>query len=131
MTVRQLDYRCWVVRDPACDRQPHVRDAADAADTLAEIKRDDPDSVASIHQETAPCWVAQCDGDCGECIDEQEDGLLHYATRAETGPDIRALEWAETADGRLFCPDDRPVEARPPLPSPEAQENAGQLSFLA
>jgi hypothetical protein len=65
MTVRQLDYRCWVLASPARGVLPHYPDAATAGDVLAEIRLAEPG--ASIRQADAPCWTAP-------------DGIAHYGS---------------------------------------------------
>jgi hypothetical protein len=127
MSIFQLADRCWELTDPADDeRTPHYESEAAAQAALKELRDEDPDTKASIRLLEAGCWLAQCDGDDGYVLDEEDEGyVFHHESMTAALDSIRAYEWRMVGD-RVFCPADAPEGTEPPLSAAE-QEAAGQL----
>lgn len=58
------------------------------------------------------CWTVTCDGPCGDELEDDETGGLHFSTRAaaeQTASD--GYNWRFLPDGRAFCEEDAPPDA--------------------
>jgi len=132
MSIRQLDACCWELSNPGGeDDRQHFDSNARADAEVADLRKENPQSRASVALLPSRCWVVQCDGDCGQVIDEFDEGYIcHHLTAAEAEKTARAWEWV-LVPGPLgesvYCPEDRPEGAELPPPSPAEQEAAGQI----
>lgn len=135
MSIRQLTYRCWELNNPADDeRTIHKGTEADIRAALNDIKAECPDSTASVHLLDAPCWVAECDGECDSALDQEgECWTFHCQSQASAIALADDYEWLVkpgplSATGMLaYCPEDAPGDGQVPPPTPEQQEAAGQM----
>lgn len=127
MTVHQIAEPCWELRDPADDRTPHFGNAVSALARLAELKKDDPGTRATITGLDYRCWLVQCDGECGEHVDEADEGFISHCESRQVAEEIMAAyRWSYRGD-LVFCETDAPEGSEIPPPSPAELEAAGQL----
>ena len=135
MSIRQFDFRCWELSDPADDEHDkrHFETAAEVNSELADIREGNPDTKATAREMDAPCWVVEDDGECGQMIDQEDEGyVVHSATLAKAEELARAWGWVLVPgpganEWLAYCPCGRPEDAPPPPPSPAELEAAGQL----
>lgn len=125
--------RCWLIDhlpgEPD-DFTPCFPNRADAEEEFARLRGEDGERYALtvVRQLDAPCWTVVCDGECDYTLDEDEDGLVHFASAAEAVSAVRDYEWRILPDQvHVFCPEDAPGDGQVPPPTPEQQERAGQL----
>jgi hypothetical protein len=158
MTIHELKAPCWAVSPPLPrdDGDPHYDTRDEALAAIREAWDEDRERVRGLvatalerawwrefrfrlsrWRPGAPrprplpacCWVVQDDGDCGQVIDEEDEGYaVHCASRRAAEDLARSYEWAYSADGRfVYCPCCAPEDSEPVPPSPAEQEAAGQL----
>ena len=154
MTIHQLPDRCWAVtpRLPREDGDPHYDTRAEALTAIREAWDFDRDwafddqlrvrwrefrfrlsrlrpGAPRPRQHDDRCWVVQDDGDCGQVIDEEDEGYIVHCDSRRAAEDLaRSWEWAYSADGRsVYCPCCSPEDAEPVPPSPAELEAAGQM----
>ena len=158
MTIHQLETPCWVIapRLPREDHDPHYDTRAEALTAIREAWDEDREhrlGLVSAALEKAwwrevrfrlsrlrpgapgprrhddRCWVVQDDGDCGQVIDEEDEGCIVHCDSRRAAEDLaRSWGWAYSADGRsAYCPCCSPEDAGPIPPSPAELEAAGQL----
>jgi hypothetical protein len=131
MSIHQLPACCYVFTDPAEDGERHYPDQQDADADLLEARKANPATAAAITRLESRCWVASCDGDCGQTLDEEDEGIVYHhgspddaaATAALFKFRLEAGPSGETLD---YCPEDAPESAVVPPMSAEEQERAGQ-----
>ena len=76
------------------------------------------------------CWVVESDGECGQVLDEEDEGwVIHHDSAKGAHETAAAWEWKYSADGRfVYCPCSPPPEDAEPIPpSPAELEAAGQM----
>lgn len=136
MTIHQLAFTCWEMTNPGGgEDQRHFDDQVQADIALAEILAGNPESKASVHLLDAPCWVIESDGECGQLLDEEDEGyVFHHATQAAAEETAAAWGWVlkpspHFAGWLAYCPCGLPegMGAAAPGPSPAEQEAAGQM----
>ncbi len=115
-------YRCWIIDRLPGDTEPHFKTEDAATRRLGEIRDDDRVADAIVRQRDVPCWTIRCDGECGYVIDEDEDGLIHFADADDALRTVRDWEWMLVDHEHVLCPED--VLAPP---TPAQQEAAGQM----
>ena len=129
------NYRCWIIDhlpgEPD-DETPHFPDRTDADEEFARLRKENEEryALAVIRQLGAPCWTVRCDGECEYALDEEEDGLIHFASAAEAETAVRDWEWRMLPDKvHVFCEEDAPEDGKIPVPTPEQQEAPGSCGF--
>ena len=137
MSIHQFAHRCWELSDPADDdRTRHFEEQSAADEAIRELRDENPDTTASVHQLDAPCWVVECDGGCETALDEEgECWTFHCPSRAMAEQLAADFEWVIKPDPDsavtvlAYCPEDAPEGGQVSSPTPEQQEAAGQLSI--
>jgi hypothetical protein len=121
---------CWVIDlAPGEPDECHFPNRTDAEEELARFrKEEDRYAVATVRRLALPCWTVTCDGECEYVLDEDDDGVIHFASAAEAEDYVRDVQWRMLPDRvHVFCEDDAPGDGQVPPPTPEQQEKAGQL----
>jgi hypothetical protein len=132
MTVHRLKSPCWLLSPslPSDDGWHHEDEAA-ARKAVREYQEENPADkfTAAAKPLSEPCWVVQCDGECGQAIDQEGEGyVFHHTSRADAEESVRQWRFAYLGDSELvYCETDRPEGAEIPPPSPAELEAAGQL----
>lgn len=130
MTVHQLKEPCWVIdpEPPGENYHRHYDTRSEARTDLRQAVLDGyTDLKSKAVQLDAACWLIKCDGDCGEHIDEADEGFIsHCETRQVAEEIMAAYRWSYRGD-LVFCEDDAPEGSEIPPPSAAELEAAGQL----
>lgn len=123
MTAKHLPAPCWYAKYPGGedhDNLVHYLTAEDAGKVAADAMKDDPLVPVEVGRWPGPCLMAECDGDCGEQMEDEDEGwLLHFADWKELLASADAWGW--TVDGdRIWCEDDKPdgVTGQAPYEAP-------------
>jgi hypothetical protein len=128
VAIERLAQPCWVL-DPeggsSGEEHSHWPDEAGIRGHLEAD--DDRDPKVTIRRLPTPCWTVTCDGECEVTIDEEEEYVFHYGSRAEAESDAADMGWLTTDDGRLFCLDDAPDSATADLR--RLEQIPGQLTL--
>ena len=119
MPFSQLATPCWMLSPRGGPGGEDFGHSATEAEALKDLKDNYPpedysDVKLTVACLPAPCWVIHCDGECGDRPEDDEYGFnIHCETRKEAEEFAGSCDWIVADDGRVFCQDDAPDDARP------------------
>src|ERR1700677_743260 len=106
MTIRQLESRCWTAPGLDDERKEHFTGNAAALKAIKEARERGEVADSSPLLLESCCWVIECDGECGQLIDEEDEGYIHHCeSRAEAEDSMRAWKWGYVGE-LVFCVSD-------------------------